>query len=363
MLAHLNDRMAQIAGTQDVDIGKAPRNVSAATAIQLLQEKASERRGAREAELRACFRELYSHQALLLREFVREPRSYLVPGQGGTWEEKQFEGIDLAGQTDIMIDEEAGYDLKAFERESIVQLSNMGLLNKDTPYAKREIARAMGMNPRYMDEENVQLDDAERKWAAFRSKGEVPAVDPTLDDHWKHWQVYGRLLLTEEGTKLATEADWPVVLKLIAGWEAKLAQAQMLSEQVQQLMQLAQTAGPEAQVASMSLQGIAQQTGQPPEAMILPDPTEDAVMQFWLLSMKAKQYQPQSQALPFIAFRAVVEAHRILAQQQSAQVQTPGIVNPIPAPAGQPAGQEGQPPQAPPSQPVQCQPTPGTMPR
>jgi hypothetical protein len=299
------ERMQQIAGAQDVDLGKAPRNVSAATAIQILQEQASGRREGREQELIDAFKKVYSHQLLLHSEFTIEPREYRVQAQNGKWEYRQFLGLDLAGHTDVMVEEQAGYDARAFEREALAQAIQIGVVVISTPYARREAAKAFGISAKVSDEENTQISDCEGKWYAFRDNLEVPTIDPSLDDHWLMFSVYGRFLKSSEGQSLAKQYQWPETLRLIAGWEVKLEEAIALAEQIKQLAAQAQS----NPMAQMSLQAFMLSTGETPLSVQLPEDEQDKILYTWA-RMGADP------ANPFNQFRAVVEGHKRLGEKK-----------------------------------------------
>jgi len=307
----VRDFMQNFIGAQDVDIGKAPRNVSAATAIQVLQEQAQGRRAGREQELIDAFKEIFSHQLLLLAEFAEEPREYRVEVQNSKWELRSFTGQDLEGHTDVMVEEQAAYDARAFEREAMAQAINVGALVINTPYARREAGRVFGINPKIADEENAQISDAEGKWYAFRDEGLVPSVDPSLDDHWVMYTVYGKFLKAPEAVQMAIDAKWPETLDLIAGWEAKLLQAQMMDQQVRLMQGQASGGGPMGETASMALNGIVQQ-GQSIEEMLLPLALQNQILFVW-------QRMGADTANPFVQFRAVFEAHKSLGEQKKVE--------------------------------------------
>lgn len=334
-LDRTREHMQQYAGSQDVDLGKAPRNVSAATAIQLLQEQASGRREGREEELIDAHREIYSHQLLLLSEFAEEPRTYRAQAQNGKWEYRQFVGQDLAGHTDVMVEEQAGYDARAFEREALTAAIKMGIVIITTPYARREAAQAYGVSMKINDEENVQMSDAEAKWYEFRDKQVIPVLDADLDDHFLMYSVYGRFLKSTEGLELAVAAGWPQMLPLIGGWEDKRKQALALEQQFQMLTQQAQTPDPPQpppvpdpmtgavpppqpsmqQVAQQALAGMAAQ-GLTAEAVKMPKDVTMQILYVW-------QKLGLDITIPYVQFRAVHAAHKVVgeAKKQQAMMQ------------------------------------------
>ncbi len=331
--------MRSFAGSTDADRGEAPRNVSAATAIQMLQEAVQGRREGREQELIDCFREIFSHQLLLLAEFAVEPRSFRRKTQSGQWEYLEFTGLDLAGHTDVILEEQAGYDARAFEREALLQGIQAQIIIAQSPYARREAAKVMGISMKILDEENVQISDCEAKYYAFRNHQIVPKIDPDLDDHSLMYSVYGRFLKTAEGMEMAETAGWAEVLPLIAGWDKRLSQARALSERVKLLQSQAQgTPRPPMQaipgvpppppdpviMAQTTLYQM-EVSGKPPELAILPESVVDQILIIW-----AKDGVDISQ--PFTQMMAVVRAHMLLAEGKKAQA----MVGPrLAAPGGQ----------------------------
>lgn len=333
------EHMRDVVGAKEVDRGGVPANVGAATAIQLLQEKAAERRDSREQELKDCFRDLYSHVLLLLSEKVVEPRNYRAPGKGKTWEVRQFIGSQLKGFTDAIVDEESAYDVRSFEREGLVQAVQLGLLKPDTPFALRETMKAMGLPMTITDETNVQVDDAERKWFLFRDEGRIPVIDPFEDSHFIHWQVYGKFLKGEDGIEMKERAGWEDILPHIANWEMMLDAAVMMDQQVRASQAMAQSTG--MQIALPQ---------QDPYLMMLPPALEDQVFVTWMRMLEAKGQQFQEHQVPFVRFKAVTEAHRRYGEgkKAGAMMGAPSLAAPgggmtpagtEPAPGGQPPPQ------------------------
>jgi hypothetical protein len=308
------ERMLWISGTQEADVGKAPRNVRAATAIQMLIEQAAGRRFVREEELIDCFKDVFGHQLLLLAEFAREPRSFRVKNAADKWEYRSFTGLDLEGHTDVVVEEQAGYDARAYERESILEAIQLGIVLVSTPYARREASKAIGVPQKVNDEENAQISDAESKWYAFRDGGVVPAEDEDLDDHSLMFGTYGRFLKSADGVKLALEANWGQVQIAIAGWEEKLRQARMVDQQTRSMLSLAkQPANREMLMAGMpdpALQArmtlhAMTSSGQDPLATLLPRLCSHQILTVW-------QNMGADISHPYVQFRAYVASHKVL---------------------------------------------------
>lgn len=311
-LNHSRDFMQNAVGAQDVDIGKAPRNISAASAIQMLQESAMGRREGRLEEMIDAFKEVFSHQLLLLCEFAVEPRVYRARAANGKYEYRQFKGLDLAGHTDVMVEEQASYDARAFEREVLIQAVNMGVVVISTPSARREAAKTLGVNQKIADEENAQISDAESKWYSFKDQGLVPAIDESIDDHWIMFSVYGRFLKSYDGQELATQYGWPQMLPIIYGWEEKLKGAQALHAQITQLNAAAMRGDPSAQLNLIVLQ---QSSGEPIENLMLPRAIDQQILYVWArMGIDVNN--------PYARFRAVVEGHRLRGETKKFEAQS-----------------------------------------
>jgi hypothetical protein len=331
----------------------------------------------RDVELVDACKEVWSAILQQKREFVREPRKYWVKGVGQTWQEQEYKGADLAGQTDVLVDEEPHYDKKAFDREMTVKAIEMQLLPTDTAYARREARRELGVQNNVADQESRQLDDAERKWHAFTKRRAVPAIEPNEDDHKTYWEVYGLGWKSEEGLQIKEEVAWETILPLIAGWEKDYQRQKQREQQFEQLVisgQFAQaqqmaTSGPpavpplpqgvtdpamaaqanqaqqqaqqQAQTAFSTAQSIVSEwaTYQPP-----PQAIELHVLQIWMQRLAQKGVVPEdNQVVPVLKMKAVGEAHYIYATMRALQAAggTPAIA--APAAEQTPAGTEPAP--------------------
>jgi hypothetical protein len=331
-LDRTQERMQWIAGTQDVDMGKAPRNVRAATAIQMLIDQANGRRYLREAEFLYAFKEIFSHQLLLLAEFAREPRSFRVKNAANKWEYRSFTGLDLEGHTDVVVEEQASYDVRAYEREAILEAITNKLILVTTPYARREVAKAIGVPLKAFDEENTQITDAEAKWYAFRDRKIVPVPDPDLDDHWFMFSTYGRFLKSTDGVRLAIEAGWLEMMPLLSGWEENYSKAVTADKMIRQMLADAKAPANQAAIrmgqpdpAMAARQGLMEliQGGQDPKAMMLPADVKQRVLIIW-------QRLGADVSQPYVQFRAVVATHKLLFIDKKGAA----MLGPVPAAPG-----------------------------
>jgi len=350
----------EIAGLQDPEVGKLPTSVWQPTAIKLLQDKASERRDQRIAEMNDAEKAIWEHQLLLLREFVREPRPYrFLNENSGKWESGLFEGKDLAGEYELEVEDEPSFDDTAFERDSIIQAKNQGIISANTPYSRYVLAKQLGVNPDAAGEENTQVEDALRKWYKFRDTQEVPAIDQTEDEHSTHWQIYGKQFKGEDGIRLKSESGWDEILKLLGpaqddidpmtgmplgnGWQTRLSQERTLSMQIEAQMKEVM------QNPAMMAPGMEQLFQRPP----FPKAIEDQIHYVWKNIVQAGQQAaigqqataggvggmgggvpqplPINMDHPFVKMKAVAEGHRMIAEARAMPAPVPAAA----APGGQ----------------------------
>ncbi len=325
--------MRSLAGQQDVDVGKAAPGIKAARAIQLLQDKSNERRDQRNQEYDEGFQEGFSHQLTLLSEKVIEPRSYETQGPGKSWEIKEFTGLDLAGLTDVRVDVEASFNDQLYEAQAVEEALDKGLIPIDTPVAKREVAKVLRIPQTLMDESNVQIDDAERKWFRFKQEHVVPNIDDSLDNHAIFWQVYGKALKSEDGQECVEKAGWENLLPALSGWEEKLAMAEQADMMARALPGL---------MAQAEQNGMPAPQQIPPEQiqeMLLPSDLPSRILIVWLKALAGKgiAVEEGGYTMLFLKFRSVCEAHRLYSQGRK-----PGGP-PMPVPMGPaPGGPPGQ---------------------
>jgi hypothetical protein len=206
-------------GVVDVEMGNAPKDVTAASALMYMGEKASEGRVPRLTRIREAKKRLYKHQLELMNEFYREERFFHVRDRNDRWSVKWFLGTDLAGQTNVQLEDEAVYDEKMFRRESIKEGINLGTIIPDTASAKRKINQALNIPNDINEEQNLQVEQAEDEWIRWFEEEIAPAVSKRLDYHNIHYQAHSLSLMSEHAWKIKRGADWGQVELALEGWE------------------------------------------------------------------------------------------------------------------------------------------------
>lgn len=348
-------------GITDAEVGQLTGTaLKSGVALQIQAEKSSERRQQREQEGVHVFEAIASHQLKLIQHYYleNEGRTYRVK-IGQSWEEREFKGLDISGQTDVKVKEQAGFDQTLAGKQTIGELvTENQLWATMTPYARREYLKTMGAPSAIMDEDNVQIEAAERKFQDWRQLGEVPTIDPNLDNHPVHWDTYGRLMLDNESVEMSKTVGWEKALKHLAGWEMGLMGAQQMSMMISQL---SDTGGvPRDQVWAEQAPAMFAAAGRamPPVPEAPPEALEDLIWWVWKQRLTSRGFPlPQPDPLmstsgmepkpspfeTFARFQAVREAHRLLMQGMA--------MSPMPQPAAPGTQPEPAPGAAPPPPP------------
>lgn len=375
--------MKQVAGPQDVEIGEAPRNISTTSGLQLLGEAAERRRAPRERALVNMFEKVWSHQLQMLWVLRTEEDDYEAQNDEGSWDRKQFKGQTICGQYKVEVEKQAYIDKSLYQREGVREAQADQLYRLDSQLAIKKILEYRGLPTDVNEDLNRQVDIGKRQYIDFVDMGVMPTIDTDIDDFWIRFQVLGTMLLTDEGQRIEREAMWPLVTKLIAGWEDELNHMQMMDAQAvafyggrpdpaqaQQMYQQAQ-ANFKVQEAQVGQQmQAAEAAGQPamapppltppPPPVFLPPAFEDQIFMLWTNMIMRNAQAPEAQQLQmaatdpaisqkvqsFMKFKSVVSAYKRYHMKQQTQMMggMPGVA----APGGTP-GPEAV-PSTPPSQ-------------
>jgi hypothetical protein len=227
--------ISKAVGTMDVEVGQAPgKDLTAASAIMYLGEKAAERRKPRVARIKEAFCKIYRHQLQLMHEFYREERVYSAFGKNDRWVVRSFQGADLMGETDVQFEDEPYYDVRMFRREVIKDGVQMGTISLDTADAKRKVNKELGIPLEINEEQNQQVQCAEEEWFEFYEEQTAPAMSQRSDDPIIHYQVHELSLRSEDGRRMLSDCQFSEVELQMWGWEDKLNALESIEAQLKQ---------------------------------------------------------------------------------------------------------------------------------
>lgn len=189
--------MKTIAGPQDVEIGEAPRNITTTSGLQILGEQSDRRRSSRERSLISMYETIWQHQLELLWAFRTEgdTDTYEVETAHGGWEERQFDGTMIAGQTKVKIEKQSYIDRSLYQKEAAREAQADKLYRLDSFLAVKRLLELRGLPTDVNENLNYQVDDARRQWVDFKDNSVIPVIDKTIDDPLIHFEALSTLLM------------------------------------------------------------------------------------------------------------------------------------------------------------------------
>jgi hypothetical protein len=318
-IEHAQRAIDRLSSNIEVEKGQVPGGgVTAAQAIVSLKTFAGEKREPRLARIKNSLRRGWRHGAKLMEAMYIEPRPADFTDSDGSKRTRNIHGKDFARQTEVDVDAEPDFDVKAKNSAATRDLISLRVVDPATLRGQkaRTLAKLLDAPQELFEDDDLQRDAAEREWIAFKEEQRVPQVDPSLDDHGAHYETHGRAAHQEWFRDLEDRGDWDGALKILeVGW-------------FEQLQMLAMT--PIAPGGATSLQ--------------------DRIVQLWQALLAQGMYQPKDpQALlQLLQWRAHMEAHRVGDETRQARA----MMQPtLPAP-GAPATAAGTQPtdQTPPAQ-------------
>lgn len=331
--------------TRDIEGGAPQGGVTAYSALLLLANKAAEGRVPRVERIRAMKRRTYKHVLQLIHEFYREPRLMRCRGRNDKWEVKSFKGLQLMGQCDVIFEDEPIIDRGVAAREGIQQGLQAGSLNLSSSLAKRRFNRIMEIPQDINEDENLQVDIAEKESMAWIDDGKEPHIDPDLDSHPIHWDQHAEDLISEEWSKLKEACDWGARVFDLWGWKDELrsleeAEAQFKVKPPVAPVEEKQFLDPGAYQQELQQYQLNVQIQQRLQGM--PKPIELRIMFVWTMMLKKAGFDgaalsPETQQAhgKVMRFEAHAAGHRWLTQEQAI---TPEAQPPAPGEPGTDAG-------------------------
>lgn len=361
------------------------------SALMLVSEESAVKRGPRERGLIAMFESAWTHDLEMTWAFRKEEAKFEVLNEAGRAERKSFTGADILGQCQVTVSKTAGYDQSIYRKEAAKEAIEAGALVLDSPLKRMKYLELSNLPADMNEEEQIQVKQAESAISTFLSKGDkgIPALDPSIQDHFIRYQVFGKRWQGDEITEQRDACAFDeTVLPAIYGWEQKLAQADaeeaasrpIYGLQPPEMWKQIQAQGQALLAAKVKANTPLPQPGMPPPLPMpaqtfpappaqgfLPEALDRRILALWLrllgpvLTMPATpaeatlpSAQPKKQLMTLLRLRSVLEAHKSLSEAKKAAamggmptVAAPGgAMSPHggePAPGGpvQPAGADG----------------------
>lgn len=198
LLMDMND----ISGQHEVSKGQVPPGVTAATAINFLQEQDDSTLSYTFSALEEAYEKIAFMTLSYIQQFWDAPRIVRVVGQDGFFDSMTFKGSDLRGNNDIKV--EAGSALpisKSAKQAFIMDLMKMGFIDPATGLEVMEmggiskIYEAVQVDARQAQRENLRLaqidDETYQAITALNPQQMVVPVN-SFDNHAIHIQAHNK---------------------------------------------------------------------------------------------------------------------------------------------------------------------------
>lgn len=218
------------AGPSEAAQGQPVKNVGTTSGLQLMVEQDAKMRSLRESELTNAGEKSFTHLAQIEWTHCTDETFYEIKAKNKPRTVEWYKGAAFRGQTNIEIETSNFVAHSVMQREAAREALADHIVVIDGPLARRRLAEMYGMDSDINEDTTVQVDHAERIWVTFEEDHEVAVQDP-LDDPMIHHTVLALHLQNEEGEKMARVAGWPKILPMIAGWEDRLTQMELLEQQ------------------------------------------------------------------------------------------------------------------------------------
>lgn len=227
---------------------------------------------------------MFQHHADLIWAFRREGGEYEVQNAAGDYEKKSYERNQILEQIKVKLEAKGTTDESLLQTEKAVQAYDRGFYGQPGTQSQETIDDLLELMslPKLNDAQSIQVKKAKQAWSDFVRESSIPYVDVTIQDTWIWYQVLGKQWQGDEGSKVQEEVGWDQVLRKIAGWERKLAQAEAIDMQQRDLYEGYPTEkwpriqaefNAKAGAAAQAAQGMTAVTGQSaPPAPVAPQP-------------------------------------------------------------------------------------------
>lgn len=167
------EHMQRTTGQSQLDRGEAVKGAPSATAQITIGQRLDETRkptGQRWAEHLSA---LFSYDLDCVCAVYKERRQFLAIDALDNRTVREFTGADLMGQTNVKVATKPAHDTEAFQRQNILELLPLGLIDISTPRQKLRIMKKLGASDELEPEPNQQIQAAQDQWLEF-TMGDPP---------------------------------------------------------------------------------------------------------------------------------------------------------------------------------------------
>jgi flagellar biosynthesis GTPase FlhF len=309
----IEDSIAEISGQHEVTSAQVPPGVTAASAINLLQEADDTRLGPAIADYEVQLGRLGQKCLNLVANFYTDARTIRLAGENGSWEIFDFRGSMLRDNTSVQVQTGSAFpQSKAAKQAALQDLLTFFVQSGNPPHG-----RALGQFLRDFDmggaerliEDYTRNEEQVNRENSLLAQG-VPLQINSFDDDQAHIDGH------EDEQKSARYARFPPQVKQVFEQHV-LAHRQRLADQQQQMIQ--QQMQMQGQSPEQMAQQQAMQQAQQQQQMTLKDAQQ--AQQQGYSAASSEQEQRQSEELHQQKLRHQEEAHQQRLRQQAQQAQ------------------------------------------
>lgn len=256
------EHMQRTTGQSQLDQGKSVSGAPSASAQMYIGQRLDETRKPKGQRWSEHLSSLFSYMLDCVVAVYREKRQFKSVNAFENRTVKDFTGADLMGQTNVKVSTKPAHDTEAFQRQNILELIPLGLVDLSTPRQRLRVAKKLGTVDELDPEPNQQITDAQNEFLAFTldEPRVMPVAKKRTDNHPLHRQTHLEDLRSPAGEALTR--FWNLHELATDGWYEKFQAIQAAKRRIKggplagaapkpTIMLDVATGGPDLQQAAM----------------------------------------------------------------------------------------------------------------
>lgn len=230
MLKQIDDQIERVVGTYYVEGGESAPNVTAASALALLDQNKKKAMGPMVRAFAKMYLALDEMTLELARKYWTDTRIRVAAGKNKAWEVATFMSADLQGAISMEIDYQSLFPAsEATERAEIEQLIQGGIINPQDPEQKYEVLRKFGKTSmagstdKHTRVARIENSDFLKfvtsnggQDAQGQPVGKLPEVTPMMDNSMIHIVEHVQFGNTDEFRALPSQAKQVMIEHITA---------------------------------------------------------------------------------------------------------------------------------------------------
>jgi hypothetical protein len=240
-IERIEQSIREISGQHEVTSGSVPTGVTAASAINLLQEQDDTRLGPDIGDMEQSIAGAGRRITYLMAKQYTDERTIRIAGEDGAWEIDSFRGTMLAGQQDIQVQSGSGLPQSKAAKQAAIQSTLTQLLQAGIQIPERQMRRVLnqyeigGLEAFFanVSQDERQITEENRRLLAGEQLdiNAYDSDDAHVEGHEEFQKTsrYQRLSLTPDGQRIQQNFEAHV-----AAHRQRQAQNQLAAAQAQQ---------------------------------------------------------------------------------------------------------------------------------